>query len=783
MDLQNKTMSNRKEDTVSLSFKTRGQKNPKGLPRVFFASHPDDRDRFLPGIWEMINKYQDIALFYEDEPLPWEELKSCLAEMQLIVMPVTTKLLTDENRARQEILPFANQEHIAVLPIMFESGLDDVFRKYFGDLQYLSPGNSDSTAIPFEQKLEKYLEGILVGSEITQRVRDAFDAYIFLSYRKKDRAYAQELMRLIHHNAANWNIAIWYDEFLVPGEDFNDAIQKALSSCNLFSMVVTPSLLERMAGEPNYIMREEYPAAKRAGKPIIPVEMSATDRNNLEMEFPEIPRCVQGRLADQLEGALEEHLGSIARREWTPEHHFLIGLAYLDGIDVEVDKGKALHLITCAAEDGMEEALRKLISMYHDGKGVARDYRRSIEWQERLIALLRKRCEFGDYEEQEHALISALRDLGAVLVDLEQPERARQYYEEMKAESEQLHARTGSGLRYVSISYEKLGDTEFALGNLAGAKRYHEKAFEISEQLAKETGTAESRRDLSIGYNKLGYVERAMGNLEEAGRCYEKALAIREELEKETGTMESRHDLLMSCHRLGNIEYEKGNPVGARMYYEKGLEIGEQLAEEAETAEFRYALTIIYDDLGDVERAMGNLDGARTYYEKDLKISEQLVKETGTIKSRRDLSVTYHKLGDLEIAQGKNPFGAKRYHRKALKIREQLVKEMGTVKSRRDLSASHVKLGNSERDSGNPGGAKICYERALNVDAQLAKETKTMESYDDLAFDYYRIGTLNITKSREYLEQAMSIWEELAEKYPSIARFKERRDMVKHLLQ
>ena len=61
-----------------------------------------------------------------------------------------------------------------------------------------------------------------------EKIRAAFDAYIFLSYRKKDRAYAQELMHLIHKNRFCKDIAIWYDEFLTPGESFRANVEKMM---------------------------------------------------------------------------------------------------------------------------------------------------------------------------------------------------------------------------------------------------------------------------------------------------------------------------------------------------------------------------------------------------------------------------------------------------------------------------------------------------------------------------------------------------------------------------
>lgn len=54
-----------------------------------------------------------------------------------------------------------------------------------------------------------------------------------------------------------------------------------------------------------------------------------------------------------------EALGKIAHAENDddPEHDYLIGLAYLDGIDVETDKERGLALITKAAEAELPEAV------------------------------------------------------------------------------------------------------------------------------------------------------------------------------------------------------------------------------------------------------------------------------------------------------------------------------------------------------------------------------------------------------------------------------------------
>ena len=136
-------------------FRTRGQQSPQGKQRVYFTCHPDDFENFFEEIQkEILDRHEDV-----------EDYELRLREMQLFVVPVTTKLLTKANRAMDVEVPFAFEHHIPILPLMQESGLDDVFNAKFGDLQYLDKHNTDPTAIPFEEKLTKYLESVIVGDE------------------------------------------------------------------------------------------------------------------------------------------------------------------------------------------------------------------------------------------------------------------------------------------------------------------------------------------------------------------------------------------------------------------------------------------------------------------------------------------------------------------------------------------------------------------------------------------------------------------------------------------
>ena len=369
--------------------------SPQGKQNVYFICHPEDHDKYFEKIYKDIRKYSNCIVWYNtDENYDTNDI-IILEKMNLFVIPITTKLLTEQCRAITHYVPYAFKNNKPILPLMQESGLDELFYKHFNDLQYLAPNSHDLTAISYDEKLKKYINFHLLDDKLAEKIRSAFDAYIFLSYRKKDREYANQLIRLIHQNDFCRDIAIWYDEYLNPGENFNEAILKAIQKSELFTMVVTPNLIN----EENYVKNDEYPAALHRKK-ILPVEMEQTNYKLLKEQYPEIPKCIDGYNDIELSKVLEESLVEIACREndKEPQHNFFIGLAYLYGIDIEINYERALQLITSAAESNeVPEAIEKLVSMYKDGHGVKRNYYSAIEWQQKLVDYWRRylwRCSF-----------------------------------------------------------------------------------------------------------------------------------------------------------------------------------------------------------------------------------------------------------------------------------------------------------------------------------------------------------------------------------------------------
>ena len=686
----------------SLSYRTLGQDNPKGLPRIFFSSHPDDFEKYFEMVWKWINEFQKAALFYEspDKEMPPDQLYADLETMQLIIVPITTKLLQDPNRTMEIILPFANQEKIPVLPLMMEQGLDDLFNRKIGNIQYLAPFNSDPTAIPFKTKFSRYLENSFLSNEMIRKVRDAFDAYIFLSYRKKDRTSAQELMKLIHKDRSCRDFAIWYDEFLVPGEDFNDAIQKALAESKMFALVVTPNLLERPAGHPNYIMQYEYPQALESGKPILPVEMVETDRAGLAETFEAMPECINKTRAEAIAGWITDHAYDIALHEDSPQHNYFIGLAYLDGIDVEVDRERAVRLITESAQSGLEEAIRKLVFMYHDGNGVTRDYQISIKWRLKLLEVIRQQYQKGQRDQGGTVLIRETGELGDAYMEAGQLEEARTTYQEMKelASEASLRYPSDETKQLLADSLYKLGEVYHSMGIPDRAVQWYQDALQVHD------GEAGNHKTRWILYNKIGdALLSQFDRMREGPAMHEKALEEITALAQTESSLDIRRSLAISYRKTFELE--------------KALEITEAIAEETGTVEDRRELSVLYNTMGSQLRTEERRSRQQCF-EKAYEIRKAIADETGTFGAYRDLARVFENLGEAARKKANDEETgydqAIGYYTRAVEIRRRLNDEIHSDKTRYELAWSLVCLG-------IPGDKKALREAAEICDS-LVKE-------------------------------------------------------------
>lgn len=94
-------------------------------------------------------------------------------------------------------------------------------------------------------------------------------------------------MKKIHKVDICRDTAIWYDEYLAPGESLDTNIMSALDDSDIFVMSVT-SFFEEPG---NYVAEHEYPDAVRKNKPLVAFEMDRFNEaslNKLESLYPGI---------------------------------------------------------------------------------------------------------------------------------------------------------------------------------------------------------------------------------------------------------------------------------------------------------------------------------------------------------------------------------------------------------------------------------------------------------------------------------------------------------------
>ncbi|MCD7956317.1 MAG: TIR domain-containing protein [Lachnospiraceae bacterium] len=766
-----------------LHCKTRGNTSPGRKPCVYFTCHPQDFPVYFDSVVSDILAVQDCAIWYNAEPdSPWEDIEFDLKQMQLFVIPVTSHFLYEDNRARSIEFPYALKHHIPVLPLMMESGLEKDFNRVCGDLQFLdvTSAAADPTALPYKDKLQLFLRSVFPGNQILLCVRSAFNATIFLSYRKQDRKDAQELMKFIHQNNFCRDIAIWYDEFLTPGENFNQAIQEIIEKSQLFVLVVTPSLVSR----DNYVMKIEYPAAYDMGLSILPAEMKSTDRESLQKCYPGIPEIIDAHDSVSLSSALKEALrGALISKNTDPDdpqHLYYIGLAYLLGIDVEVDYGQAVSLITSAADSGLDEAIKKLTDMYQNGEGVPRDLQTAICWQKKYVAVKEENYRNSQTGSNKSALLGALLELGDFYRELRSTDSAKQIFLEILElcadSSANFSADSSADSQNFFISAcRRLGDLSAKERKHYEAEMYYRKAFSQCEAAYQKNPSSQITRGLCGCYSDLASICLAQlffddTRLQDAHLYNEKALHLCRQLAEEAQTLDNLQ-LLAGCY--ANMGYicglearrsieDTAIPEASRSIedtiipenshspqaapdelscLEQAKAIYLSLADNTNVRSVREGLAAVLINLGTCHFNRKDYIHAASCFLQALSEANSLASDFETVDAYKLKSRVYQALGELSGAQ-RDIRQAQVYYKKSAELLSSLSLKTNAVELWHELITCYEKLSGFLEKTEELSEARSCLEQAQQHAEAIVKKQNSPESREDLVYVYSDIANL-----------------------------------------
>lgn len=713
---------------------TKGNVDAKGKPRVYVAGTVGDVENYVQKTAELLFGHNSCAVYYNS---PADEADVTELEcMQLVVLIVTRNLLYGENAAYSTVFPFAMKKHIPVLPIIMEKlRPEDIGRlnEMLGDIQCLDPASDDPTEIPFDEKLKRYIDSVLIGSELAEEVRRAFDAYIFLSYRKKDRQYANELMRMIHSNDFARDIAVWFDEYLVPGENFNDSIRDALEKSDLFTMAVTPNLVN----EENYIHTTEYPEAVKRNKKILPVEMCKTDMGKLSEQYGNIPDCVKQGDRKGLSQALIDSLENIAKsRSDDPQHNFLIGIAYLAGIDVERDAEKAVELITSAAEE-VPQALKKLVDMYLTGDGVNKDISAAIGWQKRFKQLM------GESYDREKCFENAVELLEAVS-QLAEMYRMQSMYEPMRDEYAELLNRTRTIMseipkRYVLARYqlEALHGLAYYFGQTDRTDeelKMELEAFGYSEYCLEHVRSEDARkiaeRDYSLSARRVSNVYTRKYDYENANKYASLILKYRDK--PELGGYEEMMTYAENLRQVGAAAFFGEKFEESEKKLREALDISKQINTQYRDRRSLKEIGLCDTDLGRLYCFKGRFDMAAPLYRESLNISRRLIEDENDVETLRSAVEAFSKSISTAVELNDLNYAAE-LEDNYLSLAQYTEKLYSNVDTRKDLARCYEGIARVEGARGNAVGALNLRRAARNIYVAHYNANKTFYPALDLA--------------------------------------------------
>ena len=752
-----------------LRYKTRGNASVQGKPKVYFCAAESDIKKYYDEICADIFTTHNCSVWCRTAEGEKEDIYEDIGLMNLFIVPVTTALFGAEGIKVKQETDFAHSRNIPVLPLVLESGLYELYEEIYGSMQYLDKTVRDMTAKSYAEKLKSYLDSVLIGDETAQKIRDSFGAYIFLSYRKKDREYAHRLMRLIHKNDFCEDIAIWYDEFLTPGEDFNSSIVDAMEKSQLFVLTVTPNLVN----EDNYVMTTEYPMAADRGKTIFPAEMVDTDRELLVARYDGIPECVKTEDMEEFSRRMKAVVETMDRKFCDDdEHRFLMGLAYLGGVDVETDYEKAVKLITLKAEDGYIDAVRKLMNMYRNGEGVKRDYAKAMEYEEKLVRLLQERYEAENSEENRLEWLYAMSAYTDTLRECKLYDRAEVFCREFIQEAEKTEAEYQSA-EYKNIlagAYNRMALVYSDMADIHNAEKY----FRLFVETTQHNPEADLR-DVAISNYNMGFILKDTGKLSEAKEYYLRGLSAQETVVS-WGYSYDLINLAIILGGVGRVCQEQQNCAEAHSWMDKAIKTAQQAWEETKTDNDLRELSVIITRKGLLYMEEGNYIEAEKQLSKAFDISMELAQRAGTMNDERNVAVAYINAGYVKSLAG-NLSEAISCYKKALDITDALAQKLHIIKLDEDKGTIFTNISDTYKSMGEYAKAAEYALRAISVAENLVKRTDMTGAMESLEAYYNAYGLI-----KQDMGDSVTAKEYYRKSYETAKALYERTKIVKHLL-
>ena len=369
-----------------------------------------------------------------------------------------------------------------------------------------------------------------------------------------------------------------------------------------------------MVDEDNYAIREELPNARDYGKKILAVEMEPGAAEKFFALGAVADYMIRFDNLSSLGNALEEYLAvNHMRQKNGLQREYLLGLAYLNGINVERDAEYALIKFMACEAGGHEAAIENLINMYACGDGIPLSYKKARIHLKKLIALLEAKLEQSRELVIFIKLLQRFCQLGEYIRMENEYEEARNVF----FMADQLYMKYGEPedervLELMVIVYFNLAKLSEVIGDKSNNQMYYKKLDRIhSSQTEGDWEMVNQKIVTMISEGDTSFYEK---KIEDAfNKYYLPAFSLAKLNYEENPNNTTLETYAGAVERIADYYRKCGQKEKAKETYIQSMELGRQAFAEAKTVDLARAQFIRYYRIaGCCEDIME----ARMYYNK-----------------------------------------------------------------------------------------------------------------------------------------------------------------------
>jgi tetratricopeptide (TPR) repeat protein len=661
--------------SINIIRKARGANISRQTQRVYLCYNPADIDKIDTLITDILSHDAGIdcvvTFLKSIEDFDKTILQDELVGTQLLIVYVTNELIKDPNGLPIDY-NIAKDKNIPVLPVAEDDSLLPLFTEKAGNLHGIAMNDPE-----YRHKFKTQLENFLASENLRALIDSkAFTAELFLSYRKIDLDDARKFMKELHDISGLQGVSIWYDHFLTAGREFDIEIKEAIERSKAFVLLVTPNITKKnVAGELNYVAKEEVPFALKKEKTIFPVEVKPRDTAAFPVIFPEIGEPI---LKETINNVFKHKLGDAAYiKTLGSERAYLLGMAYLRGHKIERDYDRAVNLLETATNYKDQYSLNaseQLANIYQDGLGgiIQINYDNALKWLYSAAAISEK------IKGNKHILTAAIyKKIGIILCVI------GHYTEALDFHKQALNIYINNYGKYhveVGLVYSQIGKVYTKTGHTSGTSILYD-ALKIFQKEYGENHayTADQYMDIGINhlenewYRQLHDVEDMIYNLGKDYAVDKKNVDYDEEINKASEHSLNNFNKALEIYK--NI-YGGNNYYTAKAYNYIGKALINAGKQEKGLEELNIALEIInsiygenhlysvpvYENMGLLYKNAKDYEKSLVFYEKAISLRKPYFNEDNVT-----ISPIFESIADVYL-QSNNTEEALKYYIKAIEI-------------------------------------------------------------------------------------------------------------------